>query len=180
MSEQHKPHNLDIQSYSFYEILELFNLNVNDITIDDLKRAKKKVLMMHPDKSKLPKEYFLFYKKAFDVIVRMYENLQKVSQTVEESDYFPHETESDISSKQFQKTLGKISQKTFQHNFNELFEKHMKKTPTNPQKNDWFTRTDAMYNEQAASSGEMGSVMEKIKEQQSLVPLVKQNVRLPY
>jgi hypothetical protein len=42
----------------------------------------------------------------------------------------------------------------------------MKKTPTNPLKNDWFTRTDAMYSEQAASSGEMGSVLEKIKEQQ--------------
>jgi hypothetical protein len=160
-----KPHNLDIQSYSFYEILALFHLEVNDITVDNLKRAKKTVLMMHPDKSKLPKEYFLFYKKAFDVVVRMYENVQKVSQTVEETDYFPHETES-LSTKQFQKTLGNISQKTFQHNFNELFDKHMKKTPTNPLKNDWFTRTDAMYSEQAASSGEMGSVLEKIKEQQ--------------
>jgi hypothetical protein len=123
--------------------------------------------MMHPDKSSLPKEYFLFYKKAFDVIVRMYENIQKVSKTVEESDYYPHENESDdVRTKEFQKTLGKISQKTFQHNFNELFDKHMKKPPTNPQKNEWFTRTDAMYSEQAASSGEMVSVLEKIKEQQ--------------
>jgi len=161
-----KPHNLDIQSYTFYEILELFNLDANDITLDHLKHAKKKVLMMHPDKSNLPKEYFLFYKKAFDVVVRMYENVQKVSQPVEDSSYYPTATDSDITAKQFQKTLGKISQQTFQHNFNELFDKHMKKPVQNPQKNDWFTKTEALYNDQAGSSGEMGSVLEKIKEQQ--------------
>lgn len=160
------PHNLDIQSYDFYEILDLFHLEVNNITVDNLKLAKKKVLMMHPDKSNLPKEYFLFYKKAFDVLVRMFENLQKVSQPVEDSDYYPTETDCDVTAKQFQKTLGKISQKTFQHNFNELFDKHMRKPPQNPHKNDWFTQTDALYSEQAASSGDMGTVLEKIKEQQ--------------
>ena len=36
------------------------------MTLEQLKVAKKKVLMIHPDKSKLPAEYFLFYKKAFD------------------------------------------------------------------------------------------------------------------
>lgn len=157
-----KPHNLDIQSYTFYELLDLFHLDVNDITLDHLKRAKKKVLMMHPDKSNLPKEYFLFYKKAFDIIVRMFENVQKVSQPVEDSNYYPEDS-SDITAKQFQKTLGNISQKTFHHNFNELFDKHMKKPPQNPQKNDWFTKTDAQYSDQ---TGEMGSVLEKIKEQQ--------------
>lgn len=161
-----KPHNLDIQSYTFYEILDLFHLDADHITLDSLKTAKKKVLMMHPDKSNLPKEYFLFYKKAFDVVVRMYENVQKVSQPVEDSVYYPTETDSDVSSKQFQKTLGKISQKTFQHNFNELFDKHMKKPPPNPQKNEWFTKTDALYSEQAGSSSDMGKVLEKIKEQQ--------------
>ena len=161
-----KPHNLDIQSYTFYEILDLFHLDAEHITLDSLKTAKKKVLMMHPDKSNLPKEYFLFYKKAFDVVVRMYENVQKVSQPVEDSIYYPTETDSDVSSKQFQKTLGKISQKTFQHNFNELFDKHMKKPPPNPQKNEWFTRTDALYSEQASSMSDMGKVLDKIKEQQ--------------
>lgn len=162
-----KPHNLDIQSYTFYEILELFHLDANHITLDTLKRAKKKVLMMHPDKSNLPKEYFLFYKKAFEVVVRMYENIQKVSQPVADSDYHPTESDSsDMTTKQFQKTLGKISQETFQHNFNDLFDKHMKKPPSNPQKNDWFTKTDALYSDQAGSSGDMGSVLEKIKEQQ--------------
>ena len=45
-------HNLDIHMYSLNEILDLFGLTY-DISIEDLKRAKKKVLMSHPDKSKL-------------------------------------------------------------------------------------------------------------------------------
>jgi len=160
-----KSHNLDIQSYDFNEIMELFHLDAKNITLENLKSAKKKVLMMHPDKSKLPKEYFLFYKKAFDIVLRMYENLQKISKPVLKSNYYPTET-SDVTAEQFQKTLGQISQKKFQHNFNELFDKHMKKPPQDPQKNGWFTNTDALYSEQVVSSGDMGSVLEKIKEQQ--------------
>ena len=64
-----KGHNLDIHMYSLEELLALFNLSF-EITLDDLKKAKKQVLMTHPDKSKLSPDYFLFYKKAFDVIVK--------------------------------------------------------------------------------------------------------------
>ena len=69
-------HNLNIHQYSFKELLELFDLS-NTISVEDLKRAKKKVLMTHPDKSRLPSEYFLFYKKAFEIIYSFYENKVK-------------------------------------------------------------------------------------------------------
>ena len=42
-------HNLDISKYSFEEILGLFDLSY-DISEDEMKRAKRKVLMTHPDK----------------------------------------------------------------------------------------------------------------------------------
>jgi hypothetical protein len=58
--------------YKLNDLLKLFELTY-DISIDDLKRAKKKVLMTHPDKSKLDEKYFLFYKSAFDIIVKFYE-----------------------------------------------------------------------------------------------------------
>ena len=46
--------NLDIKNYSFKEILKLFDLNDNQvITTQDMKKAKMKVLSMHPDKLKL-------------------------------------------------------------------------------------------------------------------------------
>ena len=69
-------HNLDIQSYQFHDLLNLFELTM-DMTIDDIKRAKQKVLYMHPDKSKRPPQYFLFYKKAFEIIVGYFEELTK-------------------------------------------------------------------------------------------------------
>ena len=65
-------HNLNIQTYSFDELLGLFDLKLY-FTVEELKIAKKKVLWMHPDKSKLPPDYFLFYKRAFDIIVEFYE-----------------------------------------------------------------------------------------------------------
>ena len=61
MAELKINHNLNIYMYSFEDILELFDLTYT-ITPEDLKRAKKTVLMIHPDKSKLSSDYFLFYK----------------------------------------------------------------------------------------------------------------------
>ena len=160
-------HNLDIQNYSFYELLDLFDLDHNEVSLADLKRAKKLVLMLHPDKSKLGPEYFLFYKKAFEIVVRMYDNVQKVSQRVEDTEYVA-ETSS-IDSKQFNKNINNIPKETFQKNFNEMFEKHMK-PPVNTERNDWFTQEDALYNQQAANPSQMGVALEQIKnKQQSLV-----------
>lgn len=56
-------HNLDVNMYSLKEILNLFHLDY-DISLEDLKRAKKQVLSTHPDKSRLSSEYFLFFKKS--------------------------------------------------------------------------------------------------------------------
>jgi hypothetical protein len=54
-------HNLNIHMYKLSELFDLFQLSYN-ISVDDMKRAKKMVLMTHPDKSGLGPEYFLFYK----------------------------------------------------------------------------------------------------------------------
>ena len=62
----------NINNYNLDDILNLFKLDKN-FTINDLKNAKKYVLMLHPDKSGLDKEYFLFYTKAFRVINNIFE-----------------------------------------------------------------------------------------------------------
>ena len=58
MSNVQESMDLDINNYELTDILNLFKL---PIMFDDkhLKQAKVTVLCMHPDKSKLPKEYFL-------------------------------------------------------------------------------------------------------------------------
>ena len=76
-SIQPKSHNLNIKMYSFQELLDLFKLSSN-ITIEEMKRAKMMVLKMHPDKSRLPPDYFLFYKKAYEIIYQYYEETHKI------------------------------------------------------------------------------------------------------
>lgn len=62
---------LEINNYELTDILNLFKL---PIMFDEkhLRQAKVIVLQMHPDKSKLPKEYFLFFTKAYKILHEIY------------------------------------------------------------------------------------------------------------
>ena len=159
-------HNLDIQKYSFHEIMELFDLDIDKVTVDDLKRAKRKVVMIHPDKSKLPKEYFLFYKKAFDIVISMYGNMKKVSQKVETQEYFPEMSES--NTKQMKHTINSIPQETFQKTFNKMYETHVKK-PIDTDRNNWFSQEESMYNHHVSNPNQMNSALEQVKQQQQSI-----------
>jgi hypothetical protein len=62
---------LNIDNYNLPDILSLFNVPTlfNEA---DLKRAKLAVLKTHPDKSQLPKEYFIFFTKAYRILHQIY------------------------------------------------------------------------------------------------------------
>lgn len=62
---------LNIDNYNLPDILTLFNLPTL-FNEDDLKRAKLAVLKTHPDKCQLPKEYFLFFTKAYRIVHQIY------------------------------------------------------------------------------------------------------------
>jgi hypothetical protein len=163
-------HNLNIHMYKLTEILDLFQLSYN-ISIDDLKRAKKTVLMTHPDKSGLGAEYFLFYKKAFDVVVNFYNNQQKQNQVVptEEPKYEPinanninKSTKNKISS-----VIQEMSPNEFNSKFNKLFDDNMSSKP-NSARNEWFTKDEPSYHvEGDVNKQNMGIMFEKMKEQQN-------------
>ena len=59
---------LDISNYSLEDILKLFDINY-DYNANTLRNVKKRVLMLHPDKSKLDKDYFLFFKILFFLLL---------------------------------------------------------------------------------------------------------------
>ena len=67
---------LNIDNYELDDILNLFKIDY-DFNHDDLKRVKKYVLQTHPDKSKLSKEYFLFFTKAYKIIYAIYNTREK-------------------------------------------------------------------------------------------------------
>lgn len=160
-------HNLNIHMYSFEELLGLFDLSY-EITQQDMKRAKNKVLMLHPDKSKLPADYFLFYKKALDIIFNYYQNNTKINQPVpkEKTDYSPTEI-SDMNkstTKKIKSTIGEMDPQEFQRKFNESFEKNMKKEVIKV--NEWFSTEDPVYDiKEKVLQNNMGTIMENIKKQ---------------
>ena len=147
MSNTTSTHNLDIQSYTYQELLQLFDLTDNQyLTIEDIKRAKHKVLMLHPDKSKLPPEYFLFYKKAFDMVHDQFQNTQKERQSVphENPDYIPITNELKSTDRQISAAIQKIPTKQFNQKFNELFDKNVN-SKIDVSKNDWFRSQDSQF-----------------------------------
>jgi hypothetical protein len=63
---------LDIENYSLRDLYNLFNIN-DELDEESLKNAKKIVLKMHPDKSRLDQKYFLFFSKAYKRLYSVYE-----------------------------------------------------------------------------------------------------------
>ena len=161
-------HNLNVHMYSFDELLNLFNMTYQ-ITHDDLLRAKKKVMMTHPDKSKLDAKYFLFYKKAFDIIHEFYKNQNKHKSEVFDREYITNDIDNQdpSSNKEMSKQINNIPTTKFQKTFNKLFEENMTSKP-DPTKNEWFTNEDTIYNiNDSVTKSNMNQMFEKVKNQQS-------------
>ena len=169
-------HNLNIQNYNFQELLDLFNLQYN-FNLDDLKIAKKIVLRMHPDKSKLSGEYFLFYKKAFDIIVNYYNNNHKQNNIVPNKEIIydsnNDDNYDDNTNKHVSKIINNINKEDFNNKFNNLFDKNMVSN-INTEKNKWFSEDNNIFNtKDQVNSNNMGQVFDQMKNQQN--GLVKYN-----
>lgn len=164
-------HNLNIHMYSLDELLGLFDLTYN-ITLNDLKRAKKIVLKTHPDKSKLDSKYFLFYKQAFDVVVRFYDNQNKQSQVATPQNTVYHtnnlfNTNDSQTNKKISSVINDMSKHDFNNRFNDLFEKNMMKK-VDDSKNEWFRNQDSIYSSDVqVNSSNMGQIFNNIKDKQS-------------
>ena len=164
-------HNLDIQTYSFKDILNLFNLNEKDlITIEDIKRAKKIVLQTHPDKSRLCSDYFLFYKKSLDILVEFYKEQNKINQEIptEKFMYNPkHEKTEGLNEVQIKTAISKMDSGKFQETFNQLFDSNMKKDHNTPEKNRWKQDNNQYEIPTNTTKTSMNENFERMKQQQS-------------
>lgn len=106
---------LNLDNYNLTDILNLFKLDAT-FTESDLKRAKKKVMMMHPDKSKLDKDYFMFFTKAYKMLYSMY-NFKTRIDTKQSIEYVVDKDDKK------EELLGKFMKgDDFNKKFNELFE----------------------------------------------------------
>ena len=71
---------LNLENYTLNDLLKLFNISFN-FQEKELKEAKKIVLRMHPDKSKLDKKYFLFFSSAYKLLYNIYNFRNKSKNT---------------------------------------------------------------------------------------------------
>jgi hypothetical protein len=167
----YKSHNLRIQDYSLDELLGLFDLTSREITLEQVKSAKKRVLMLHPDKSRLGPEYFLFYKQALEILVQIYDHQNKQNQTItkENTIYQPIKTEGSKSiGKQINTAMSQMSSEDFQTRFNTLFEQNNMGKRLDPAKNEWFTQETAHYETpKNVSVSNLGQNIDEMKQKQS-------------
>ncbi len=165
-------YNLDINTYSLEEMFGLFDLTY-DLTEESMRAAKKKVLMIHPDKSKLSSEYFLFYKQAYEIILDIYKQKNRIQNApLSATVYNPEVTKTKGIGNQQSETVNnynpkEIQGKKFNEKFNELYETNMAKK-TDPSKHDWFRQESAQddFAGRNINSKNMGEAIEEIKMRQ--------------
>ncbi len=156
-----RSYNLNIHAYSFDEILGIFGLSY-DISLEDMKRAKKQVMMTHPDKSHLPNEYFQFYRQAYAMVLHHFETMNKM-QTAASAAAPPKmayiiDQQNNVGLQRAAKNLD-VSQ------FNRLFEDNVARKP-DAKRNQWFqdeSSVSAFSHTGKVSAGNIGSAINSIR-----------------
>lgn len=159
---------LNIDNYGLIELLNLFRLDY-EFGKKELKQAKKIVWEVHPDKSKLPKEYFIFFLSAFKIIYSIYEFRNQSNRSRSTTYEIEKDEEKEILLKEISKS------NNFNKIFNELFEKHyIKEEEVEEGYGDWL-KTDENESIELSNTKDMHNEFEKQKHKiRSLV--IKNNV----
>lgn len=111
--------NLNLEEYNLNDILDLFGLD-HDFTESELRNAKKVIMKVHPDKSKLDKKFFIFFSKAYNILCYIFRFREKqendgcVNTQYNKNEYYDEAEEA--------KFAKFIASKDFNKKFNELFE----------------------------------------------------------
>lgn len=133
---------LNEENYDYNKLLELFSLH-EYFTLDDLKEARKKVLMLHPDKSGLNVKYFLFFSKMFKKVQEIYAythhetNANNLKRQIDNDDTFKRYLEKN-------KIDPKKNYKRFSQEFNKMFDT-IYISENSEGYSEWLKSNDAMY-----------------------------------
>ena len=175
-------HNLDIRQYGLDEIYALFGVRRDTLSIEDLKKAKQRVLMTHPDKSGMPSDYFIFYKKALEVLATDYAEMHRVEQSNNRMTELQHNNyEYSHGGGEEEERMRAVAGKTasgdkFQRDFNRIFEEQMQQK-IDESRNDWFKDDRAAYDTSKVSKNNITQSIEEVKRQQRAVARYTGGVR---
>ena len=172
MAMASQTYNLDIHEYSLDDLFNLFEIpSTTEIRKEHIRIAKQKVIMSHPDKSRLPPEYFIFYKKAFEMIVHYYDSQNRTDQVVPtvssketELIYDPIHSSHNINTNISASSAS--TSKVFNKKFNELFEANEMMDKPDANKNEWFRQEENPFAQYSVNNtSQINQTLEKIKQQ---------------
>ena len=112
---------LDINNYDLDDLLQLFKIK-SSFRESELKQCKKMVMKMHPDKSNLPSEYFIFFSKAYNILSEIY----KFKFNLNRTDIIDYKMIIDDDNERLQLVKKLTESDNFLKHFNEAFEQTIK------------------------------------------------------
>jgi hypothetical protein len=150
---------LNISNYSLNDILNLFKIDMS-FGEEDMRVAKKTVLMTHPDKSGLDPKYFLFFTSAYRLLYNVFKVRERGEQdTCVKRVYTSTEIDEDQDNSEAWKKLS--SRKDFNKIFNEMFEKHVVIQDKDDGHGDWLKEEDDVMH--AKNKNEMDEMIREKK-----------------
>lgn len=159
---------LNIENYSLQDLYRLFN--ITELTAETIKRAKYVTTKIHPDKSRLDAKYFIFFFKAYKLLLDVYQNGAaraatsmsssssddatlssnlKTRANDDDGDYSIDESKIRSLNEFFNQNKHIIEDPSrFNEWFNEQFEKFQFEEDKTGAYDDWFRSEDAIYDVQ--------------------------------
>lgn len=165
---------LNIDNYELDDILALFRVNHN-LSEQDMKNAKMMALKMHPDKSGLDKQYFIFFSKAYKLLYQLYvfQDKSRENDTRHNTDYQNYKIDLDDSNREILNKLN--NNKQFKTNFNKWFNQEFEKMKLTDEFSDtgygeWLKSNEDIENNEICTSQNMmhEKIMAKKRELSSL------------
>ncbi len=152
---------LDIENYSLSDLLKLFSLSI-DFNENDLKNAKKQVNKTHPDKSGLPKEYYIFFAKAFKYVYKIHEFKRKSNDNVTEYKLYLEEDDNTRENNNIIRNKLK-EKKNFNEWFNTMFNKYNIKDDNDNGYGEWLESNEDHSEEMNANKSNLHIKFENYK-----------------
>jgi hypothetical protein len=157
---------LNIDNYSREELFKLFGLKNMNLNEDIIKECKKIVLRTHPDKSKLDEQYFIFFSKAYNKLLGIFEfqnkfNKKKITDT---NEYYDRDN-SAILDKVFDMNSNLKESKNFNKWFNEQFDKNKVEETNESGYGSWLKSDEDIVYMPNVTKNNMASEMEKRKKE---------------
>jgi hypothetical protein len=158
-------HDLEIDNYNLTDLLFLFRLEY-DFNEADLKKAKKMVLKMHPDKSNVDSKYFIFFNKAYNTVEKVYYFKKKKQQNAHDMEYSYLNNNVKKDEKLLVKKIQGKSVKDFNTWFNKMFEKvRMKDGKLGGGYDDWFRSKEDVTTAKANSLNDFDQIFNNKKKE---------------